>query len=80
MFAYFDANGNGELDFFEFTLANNATSLDTPEDKLEWIFTVFDKERHPYRIVCHSAKSMLFGMRHNLDTSQASDDFAILVI
>ena len=32
------------MDFPTFMLANNVTNLNTPEDKLDWIFTAFDKD------------------------------------
>ena len=32
------------MDFLNFMLANNVTNLSTPEDKLDWIFTAFDKD------------------------------------
>ena len=32
------------MDFTEYMLAINATSLNSPEDKLNWMFDVFDKD------------------------------------
>ena len=32
------------MDFTEYMMAINATSLNTPEDKLNWMFDVFDKD------------------------------------
>ena len=59
MFRVFDDDGNGTMDFQEYILALNATKQDnkilpkilmilywlgTPEEKLKWIFNVFDKD------------------------------------
>lgn len=43
-FRVFDDDNSGTMDFTEYMLALNATSLDTPEDKLNWMFDVFDKD------------------------------------
>ncbi len=32
------------MDFREYMLAINSTNLSTPEDKLNWVFNVFDKD------------------------------------
>ena len=32
------------MDFTEYMLAINATNLDSPEEKLNWMFNVFDKD------------------------------------
>merc|ERR1712179_588392 len=32
------------MDFPEYMCAINATSLSTPQDKLEWVFNIFDKD------------------------------------
>ena len=32
------------MDFTEYMMAINATSLNSPEDKLNWMFDVFDKD------------------------------------
>ena len=44
LFAIFDADESGTIDFLEFKMASNATTLKTLEDKLNWIFNVFDKD------------------------------------
>ena len=44
MFKAFDIDSNGTMDFTEYMLAINSTGLNSPEDKLEWMFDVFDKD------------------------------------
>ena len=44
MFKSFDIDSNGTMDFTEYMLAINSTGLNTPEDKLKWMFDVFDKD------------------------------------
>ena len=44
LFRVFDEDNSGTMDFAEYMLAINATSLDSPEDKLKWMFDVFDKD------------------------------------
>ena len=45
LFRVFDADKSGNLDFEEFVLANSVKNLDTPEDKLGWMFDAFDADR-----------------------------------
>merc|ERR1711988_1149344 len=44
LFRVFDEDKSGELSFYEFLQANSVTKLNTPEDKLNWIFTAFDTD------------------------------------
>jgi len=44
LFRVFDENHSGKLTFFEFVQANNVRNLDTPEDKLGWMFDAFDAD------------------------------------
>ena len=44
LFRVFDEDNSGTMDFTEYMLAINATSLESPEDKLKWMFDVFDKD------------------------------------
>lgn len=44
LFRVFDEDKSGALSFYEFAQANNVTDLNTPEDKLNWIFTAFDQD------------------------------------
>ena len=44
LFRVFDEDNSGTMDFTEYMLAINATSLNSPEDKLKWMFDVFDKD------------------------------------
>ena len=39
----FDADESGSMDFGEYLLAVNSTSQDSPEEKLVWVFHVFDR-------------------------------------
>ena len=41
LFRVFDEDGSGSMDFTEYMLASNCTSLTKPEEKLTWIFNVF---------------------------------------
>ena len=43
LFKGFDKKGKGTLDFLSYTLASNIP-LQSPSDKLDWIFTAFDKD------------------------------------
>ena len=42
MFRTFDTDHNGYIDFVEFLLAINITSSGTPEEKLKWVFKLYD--------------------------------------
>ena len=44
MFKVFDIDSSGTMDFTEYMLAINSTSLNSPEDKLNWMFDVFDSD------------------------------------
>ena len=44
LFRVFDEDKSGTLSFDEFIQANRVTNLDTPEEKLNWIFTAFDED------------------------------------
>ena len=44
LFRVFDEDGSGTMDFGEFMMASNCTSMSSPKDKLEWIFKVFDED------------------------------------
>ena len=41
LFRVFDEDHRGKLTFFQFVQANNVRNLDTPEDKLGWMFDAF---------------------------------------
>ena len=45
IFAIFDKDGNGHLDFNEFLKATDMTSNGTVEEKLRWNFKAYDKDR-----------------------------------
>ena len=44
LFRVFDEDKSGTLSFDEFLQADRVKNLDTPEDKLNWIFTAFDTD------------------------------------
>ena len=44
LFRVFDEDNSGTMDFAEYMLAINATSLESPEEKLKWMFDVIDKD------------------------------------
>ena len=44
MFKLFDIDNSGTMDFTEYMLAINSTGLNSTEDKLKWMFDVFDKD------------------------------------
>ena len=44
LFRVFDKDKSGNLSFDEFLQAKQVTNLDTPEEKLNWIFTAFDED------------------------------------
>ncbi len=41
----FDEDGSGQMDFCEYMLAVQSAKLETPEDKLKWIFRMYDRVR-----------------------------------
>ena len=44
IFSSFDKDHNGSLDFCEFIIATYCTSNCSPEDKLHWVFQLYDKD------------------------------------
>ena len=44
LFRVFDEDHSGKLTFYEFVQANNVKNLETPEDKLGWMFDAFDAD------------------------------------
>ena len=44
LFRVFDQDKNGTLSFDEYLQASKVKNLDTPEEKLNWIFTAFDED------------------------------------
>ncbi len=46
----FDEDGSGRMDFCEYMLAVQSAKMETPEDKLKWIFRLYD--RVSYRTTC----------------------------
>ena len=40
----FDEDKSGNLNFYEFVQADNVKNLNTPEDKLGWMFDTFDAD------------------------------------
>ena len=44
LFDVFDEDKSGCLDFYEFMMVKNTSSLQTPEEKLNWIFSAFDRD------------------------------------
>ena len=43
-FRVFDEDNSGALSFYEYTMVKNAPNLDSPEQKIDWIFTAFDQD------------------------------------
>ena len=43
IFTTFDKDGNGWIDFNEFMIATHCTASSSPEDKLRWVFQLYDK-------------------------------------
>jgi len=44
IFAIFDRDGNGSIDFREFMMATDTTEKGSIEDKLRWAFRMYDKD------------------------------------
>ena len=44
VFKVFDVDGSGTMDFAEYMQATHALTLNNIEDKLEWIFCLFDSD------------------------------------
>ena len=44
IFSSFDKDKNGALDFCEFIIATHCTANSSPEDKLHWVFQMYDKD------------------------------------
>jgi len=45
IFAGFDKDGNGWIDFNEFIIATHCTANFSPSDKLRWVFQMYDKDQ-----------------------------------
>ena len=43
-FRVFDEDNSGALSFYEYMMVKNAPNLDSPEEKLTWIFNAFDQD------------------------------------
>ena len=43
-FRVFDEDNSGALSFLEFMMVKHAPNLDSPEEKLTWIFNAFDQD------------------------------------
>ena len=44
IFSTFDKDKNGWIDFNEFIIATHCTATSSPEDKLHWVFQMYDKD------------------------------------
>ena len=44
VFKVFDKDNSGTMDFLEYMQAKHALSLNSVDDKLEWIFCLFDRD------------------------------------
>ena len=44
MFKVFDVDESGTMDFAEYVQATHALTLNSVDDKLEWIFCLFDSD------------------------------------
>jgi Ca2+-binding EF-hand superfamily protein len=44
IFSSFDNDNNGSLDFCEFIIATHCTANSSPEDKLYWVFRLYDTD------------------------------------
>jgi len=44
IFSTFDSDKNGWIDFKEFIIATHCTATSSPEDKLHWVFQMYDKD------------------------------------
>ena len=44
IFGTFDKDKNGWIDFNEFIIATHCTATSSPEDKLHWVFQMYDKD------------------------------------
>ena len=44
IFTTFDKDNNDFIDFNEFLIATHCTATSSPEDKLRWVFQLYDKE------------------------------------
>ena len=46
----FDDDKSGKLDFVEYMMAVQSTQLKSPEEKLTWIFRMYDKVGKLFRV------------------------------
>ena len=44
LFDVFDEDASGSINFYEFMMIKKAADMDTPEQKLNWIFMAFDTD------------------------------------
>ena len=44
LFNVFDEDNSGTLNFYEFMMVKYTSNLQSPEEKLNWIFTAFDQD------------------------------------
>ena len=68
----FDDDDSGNLNFAEFIQADSVKNLDTPEDKLGWMFDAFDADGGWDRIslICFSSILLLAGEQWTLRRSR----------
>ena len=60
----FDDDKSGKLDFVEYMMAVQSTQLKSPEEKLTWIFRMYDKvEKKLFYTPCHLKNSHIFNYR-----------------
>ncbi len=57
----FDEDGSGRMDFCEYMMAVQSSKLETPEDKLKWIFRIYDKVRLNCHRCCCCYGNLLLG-------------------
>ena len=72
LFRVFDADDNGCIDFEEYMLALRASSLHSREEKLKWIFDVFDKDRSG--TICPDEIESLLGALFDISGHDTSED------
>jgi len=85
IFSTFDKDKNGWIDFNEFIIATHCTATSSPEDKLHWVFQMYDKDgsnsiQLGEMIELFATLYLSEGLEEELATERAEKIFSLLDI